>query len=146
MINIGGRGGSSGMQSRSLKSPLNPFPDSLIQDTVFHGTNVSNITEFNTRGEQSNGAIFFASDEEDAEIHGSNKPGQQYIYEVNLDIRNPLRVENKTHWGDPEIEGRYIRYAKISGNDSVVFSDGYGEFFYAVFSPEQVKIRNVKKG
>lgn len=132
-----------------MSSSSNPFPNSLVQETVFHGTNVPNITEFNTRGEQSNGAIFFASDGEEAELHGSNKSGEQYMYEVKLDIRNPMRVTNMYEWGDPSFEGKAIRQAKRQGYDSVIFDNGFdGEEhseFYAVFDPKQVKIQNRRK-
>ena len=127
----------------------NPFPRSVVQETVFHGTNVGNITEFNTRGEQSNGAIFFASDLEEAEIHGANKSGDQYMYEVKLDIQNPMRVSNMYEWGDPGFEGKAIRQAKRQGYDSVIFDNGFDgderSEFYAVFSPKQVKIANRRK-
>ena len=137
---MGGRSGSFGGSD---------FPNSLVQDTVFHGTNVSNITEFNTRGEQSNGAIFFASDYEEAELHGSNKSGDEYMYEVKLDIQNPMRVTNMEQWGDPDFEGKAIRQAKRQGFDSVIFDNGFDGAehaeFYAVFSSDQVKIKNRRK-
>lgn len=142
---MGGRGGSSGMRGSSS----NPFPKSVVQDTVFHGTNVSNISEFNTRGEQSNGAIFFASDIEEAEIHGANKSGDQYMYEVKLDIQDPMRVTNMYEWGDPNFERKVIQQAKRQGHDSVIFDNGFDgaehSEFYAVFSPKQVKITNRRK-
>lgn len=141
---MGGRGGSSGMRGG------NPFPRSLVQDTVYHSTNAPNITTFSTGGAQSNGAIFFASDEGEAELHGYNKTGREhYTYEVNLDIQNPKRVTNMEEWGDPDFEGRAIRQAKRQGYDSVIFDSGFDgdehAEFYAVFSPSQVKIKSKRR-
>lgn len=135
------RKGPSGM------SNSNPFPNSKIKETVYHSTNASNITKFSTEGVQSNGAIFFATDEGEAELHGFNKSGaNHYTYEVNVDVRNPLVVDMPSEsWGDSVAEGRYIKQAKSTGHDSVVFNDGYGESFIAVFSPDQVKIKGKKR-
>lgn len=128
------------------------FDTSLVQQTVYHGTNNPNITSFNTQGRESNGAIFFADDpdyaEEEAYIKNENYGGEQVIYNVKLNIQNPATVTMPSKdFGDPIKERKYIEQAKADGFDSVIFKEEgnpvYNSTFYAVFSPKQVKI--VKK-
>lgn len=144
---MGSRGASSGRSN-------NPFPNSLVQDTLYHGTNVADITEFSTNGRESNGAIFFADDadyaEEEAYVKGE-KGGQQTMYEVKLNIKNPMTVTLKgDQFADPTIEKKIINEAKAKGYDSVIFKSDYdnpifNQTFYAVFSSKQVKIIDKKK-
>lgn len=138
------------MGGRGAGSSMGGFPGSVVQQTVYHTTNAPNITRFRTDGPQSNGAIFFASDEGEAEIHGFNKSGaDHYTYEVKLNITNPLRVSNMMNWGDPKFERTQIQKAKRSGHDAVIFDNGFSgslrSEFYAVFSPDQVKIKGRRK-
>lgn len=131
-----------------------PFPKSLVQDTLYHGTNVDNITEFNTSGRESNGAIFFSDDadyaEEEAYVKSESKGGPKTMYEVKLNITNPLTVTlNDAEFADPAIESKYIKEAKAKGHDAVIFKSNYdnpifNQTFYAVFSPKQVKIKGKK--
>ena len=128
------------------------FSTSLVQDTLYHGTNAPNITTFNTFGKESSGAIFFADDidyaEEEANIK-SAKNGSATMYEVKLNIQKPLEVTlSGSDFADNHVEKRYIDQAKKQGYDSVIFHSDFGDplldqSFYAVFSPKQVKI--VKK-
>ena len=144
---MGGRGSSSGM---SGGGGGNPFPNSLIQGTVFHGTNVPNITTFSTEGRESNGAIFFGNQEdyaeEEAYVKQEANGGKQTLYEAKLDIRNPLEVTLPPgQFADNNVEGRYIKQAKAAGHDAVIFHSNTGDpylddTFYAVFDPKQVKI------
>lgn len=148
---MGGRGGSSGMAGSSS----NPFPRSVVQETVFHGTNVPDITEFSTSGRESSGAIFFGKDEdyaeEEAYLKHERSGGEQTMYEAKLDIRNPLEVTLPPgQFADNHVEARYIRQAKAAGHDAVIFHSNTGDpylddTFYAVFSPKQVKITNRRK-
>lgn len=138
---MGGRGGSSGMRGSSS----NPFPNSIVQETLYHGSVSPGITEFNTSGPASSGAIFFTDFEEQAmwEPDGKYwaKNPEPTLYEVKLDIRNPLRVDNRKTENDPSKEKRYIQQAKRQGHDSVIFFDPRTDITnYAVFSPKQVKI------
>lgn len=129
-----------------------PFALSVMQDTVYHGTNVSGITSFRTDGEESNGAIFFSESEDYAEEEAYLKQerlgGTQNVYGVKLNIRNPLTVIlNGAQFSDPIVERRYIQQAKTQGYDAVIFQSNTGnplldDTFYAVFSPEQIKIIN----
>lgn len=143
---MGGHGGNSGISSG--------FSSSLVQETVYHGTNVSNITSFSTGGRESNGAIFFSASEDYAEEEAyekSSRGGQQTMYEVKLNIQNPMEVTlTGNQFGDPTIERRYIQQAKATGHDSVIFHSNTGDpylddTFYAVFSPKQVKITGRRK-
>lgn len=148
---MGGRGSSSGMTGSSS----NPFPNSIVQETVFHGTNVPNITEFSTGGRESSGAIFFGKEEdyaeEEAYLKHERSGGEQTMYEAKLDIRNPMEVTLPPgQFADNHVEARYIRQAKTAGNDAVIFHSNTGDpylddTFYAVFSPKQVKITNRRK-
>lgn len=130
------------------------FSTSLVQETVYHGTNNPNITSFNTSGRESNGAIFFADDpdyaEEEAYIKNENYGGEQTIYDVKLNIQNPTTVTLKAgDFGDPIKERKYIENAKKEGFDSVIFKETgnpvSNSTFYAVFSPKQVKILKKNK-
>lgn len=123
----------------------NPFPNSLVQETLYHGSVSPNITEFNVYGPASNGAIFFTDFEEQALWEPQEKywakDSEPTLYEVKLDIRNPLRVDNKLTENDPSKEKKYIQQAKRQGHDSVIFFDDRTDITnYAVFSPKQVKI------
>ena len=128
---------------------------SIITQTLYHGTDASNITEFNSLGKESNGAIFFADDidyaEEEAYEKNLRSGNGGYIYEVNLDIRNPLYVTLSTNdFGDPVKERKYIEQAKKEGKDSVIFTndtddDLMKQTFYAVFNKNQVTIKNKRK-
>ena len=148
---MGGRSGSSGMSNNSSV----PFPKSLVQNTVFHGTNVPNITTFQSSGRESNGAIFFGKEEdyaeEEAYVKHEAHGGEQTMYEAKLDIRNPLEVTLPPgQFADPSTEKKYIKQAKAAGNDSVIFHSNTGDpymddTFYAVFSPKQVKITGRRK-
>ena len=143
---MGGRGSGSGMSGG--------FSGSLVQETVYHGTNVPNITSFSTGGRESNGAIFFSASEDYAEEEAyekSSRGGQQTMYEVKLNIRNPMEVTlTGGQFADPTVERRYIQRAKAAGHDSVIFHSNTGnpyldDTFYAVFSPKQIKIKNRRK-
>ena len=148
---VGGRGGGSNMSGSSS----NPFPRSVVQETVFHGTNVPNITEFSTGGRESSGAIFFGKEEdyaeEEAYLKHEANGGEQTMYEAKLDIRNPMEVTLPPgQFADNHVEARYIRQAKAAGHDAVIFHSDTGDpylddTFYAVFSPKQVKITNRRK-
>lgn len=139
----------------SKLSGTSGFPHSLVKNTVFHGTNVPNITEFSTNGRESNGAIFFGKSEdyaeEEAYVKYEDHGGEQTMYEAKLDIRNPLEVTlSGGQFGDPSVEKRYIKQAKAAGYDSVIFNSNTGnpyldDTFYAVFSPKQIKIMNKRK-
>lgn len=131
----------------------NRFLDSIVQDIIYHGTNVPDIAMFSTDGPESNGAIFFAKEEDYAEemaylkhkVHG----GKQTVYRAKIDIRNPLDVTlPQGQFTDPVVERTYIELAKNTGYDSVVFRNAAGNpyldaTFYAVFSPEQVQIISI---
>ena len=139
---MGGRGDSA----------AGGFSKSLVQATVYHGTNVADITKFSTGGKESNGAIFFANDPDYAEEEAyvkAERGGERTLYEVKLNIRNPQEVTlSGSQFADPATEAKYIRAAKAAGHDAVIFhgSDGFSDqTFYAVFSPKQVKIKNKKK-
>lgn len=148
---MGGRGGSSNMGGGGG----NPFPNSLVQDTVYHGTNIPNIIEFSTSGRESSGAIFFGKEEdyaeEEAYLKHERSGGEQTMYEAKVDIRNPLEVTLPPgQFADNVVEARYIKQAKAAGHDSVIFHSNTGDpylddTFYAVFSPKQVKIQNRRK-
>lgn len=139
---------------RGASSPGGNFSNSLVKETVYHGTNADNITSFKTDGKESSGAIFFASDEdyaeEEAYIKGQ-KGGVQTMYEVKLNIQNPMRVTlTGADFADNKKEKPFIEKAKAAGFDSVIFDNGetdkfFYQEFYAVFSPKQVKIVNKKK-
>lgn len=145
---MGGRGMSS-------KVGGGDFSNSLVQDTLYHGTNVNNITSFSTSGRESNGAIFFADDpdyaEEEAYVKQESSGGEKTMYEVKLNIRNPMEVTlNGNEFGDPTRERKYIEAAKRAGNDSVIFHSNTGydymdQTFYAVFDAKQIKITGKKK-
>lgn len=135
---MGGRTSSSG----------NGFSTSVVQATLYHGTNVPDISEFNTSGRESNGAIFFANDpdyaEEEANVKHEARGGTRTMYEVKLDVHNPMTVEMpEKDWAEPIPERKHIAAAKAAGHDAVIFK-GTGMFsdqtFYAVFFPKQVKI------
>jgi len=150
---MGGRGSSSGM----VGSGSNPFPDSLVKATVYHGTDVPDITEFSTGGRESNGAIFFGATQDYVEEmafikwEDNDNEGDMTMYEAKLDIRNPMEVTLPgNQFGDPTVESKYIRQAKAAGNDSVIFHSNtgdsyYDDTFYAVFSPDQIKITNKRR-
>lgn len=143
---MGGRGTISGMGTL--------FPYSKVQATLYHGTNKLNIEKFSIQGRESNGAIFFANDvdyaEEEAYIKTESNGGQKTIYEVKVDIRNPMTVTlSDTEFAEPAVEKKYIQQAKAEGRDAVIFKAGgdtfEGQVFYAVFSPNQVNIQRKRK-
>lgn len=128
------------------------FNTSVVQDTLYHGTNVPDITEFNTLGRESSGAIFFANDpdyaEEEAYVKSEADGGERTMYEVKLNVQNPMTVEmSERDFANNSVEKRHIEKAKAAGHDAVIFK-GTGMFedqtFYAVFSPKQVKITGRK--
>lgn len=129
----------------------NPFPDSLVQETLYHGSVSADITEFNTSGPASNGAIFFTDFEEQAEMEPYGKywaeGNNPTMYEVKLDIRNPLRVEvTQETMYDPKAERVQINRAKRNGYDAVIFHERWSDTTnYAVFDSKQVKIMNKRK-
>lgn len=131
------------------------FANSIVKQTVFHGTDAGNITEFKTSGRESNGAIFFSDSEdyaeEEAYIKDERTGNGRFMYEVNLNIQNPLRVVlSESEFADNAVEKKYIEKAKREGHDSVIFtSDTDNEYlkdtFYAVFDSKQIKIRNKRR-
>ena len=129
------------------------FANSLVKDTVYHGTNIPNITKFSTSGKESNGAIYFANDidyaEEEAYVKGSSTDNK-YMYSVKLNIQNPMKVTlTGGDFADPTVERKYIQQARKTGKDAVIFDNGetgiFYQEFYAVFDPKQIKINGVKK-
>lgn len=142
---FGGRG-ASGVK--------NSFSNSIVKEVVYHGTNIKDIDQFKTDGRESNGAIFFASDadyaEEEAYIK-SERGGESTLYEVNLNIKNPLYVTLEgANFGDPVKERKYVAEAKAQGKDAVIFDNGetdeyLKQTFYAVFDPKQIKVKNRKR-
>lgn len=124
----------------------------VIPKTLYHGTDVANISEFNIQGKESNGAIFFADDvdyaEEEAYVKNERTGKGKYLYEVSLNIKNPLQVKMKPDkFGDPTQERIYIKQAKAEGYDSVIFENDtddelFKQKFYAVFDPTHIKIKN----
>lgn len=141
-------------KSRHTEEPnVDEFETSLVQDTLYHGTNVDNIEKFTTSGKESGGAIFFANDsdyaEEEANVKYESRGGIKTMYEVKLNIHNPLVIEmSETEFADPVAEKKFLKRAKEENFDAVIFK-GTGDFsdqiFYAVFSPDQVKIKNKRK-
>ena len=81
----------------------------------------------------------------------AEEKGGGNIYEVKVNIQNPMEVTlPNNQFSDPAVEKKFIKEAKEKGHDSVIFKEqNPDEFsagtFYAVFSPEQVKIENKKK-
>jgi len=124
----------------------------VIPKTLYHGTDAANISEFNTQGKESNEAIFFADDadyaEEEAYVKNERTGKGKYLYEVSLNIKNPLQVKMKPDkFGDPIQERTYIKQAKAEGYDSVIFENDtdnelFKQKFYAVFDPTRIKIKN----
>jgi len=125
---------------------------SVVKTSLYHGTDTPDIREFNIEGRESNGAIFFADDkdyaEEEAYVKNEKSGKGKYLYEVNLDIQNPMRVKMpQKEFGDPVKERKYIEQAKAQGNDSVIFTnDTQDEWlkqtFYAVFDPARISIKS----
>lgn len=126
----------------------NPFTDSKVQKTVFHGTN----NDFDTFDKQrigenfalSEGGFFFTNDERQAGRYGDN------VKEVYLDMKNPYIVESPglvspTDFYDSQDLGRE---ASWEGADGVIVKgtgDYAGKEIYVVFEPEQIKIKKTKK-
>lgn len=136
------------------KGNFSDFSNSLIQATLYHGTDRPDIDKFTNTGRESNGAIFFADDsdyaEEEAYVKNERSGNGQYLYEVKLNIQNPYTVILPgNEFGDPSAERKYIQQAKAEGRDSVIFKETGNplgnQTFYAVFSPDQVKIERKKK-
>ena len=116
--------------------------------TVYHGTDRGDIESFESKGRESNGAIFFSESEDYAESMAEEKDSKsksgKYIYEVKLDMKNPMVVKmSPNEFGDPVKEKKYIELAKSKGHDSISFvNDTDDELlkdtFHAVFSPKQI--------
>ena len=133
----------------------NSFRNSVVTHTVYHGTDAGNITEFRTSGRESNGAIFFSDSEdyaeEEAYVKNERTGNGQFMYEVNLNIQNPLRVTlSEREFADNAVERRYIEQAKREGYDAVIFTNDTDnelmkDTFYAVFDKNQIKIQNKRK-
>ena len=76
----------------------------------------------------------------------AEEKGGGKVYNVKVNIQKPYEVTlPKNEFSDPSIEKKYIKEAKDKGYDSVIFKekdpDQYSAgTFYAVFSPDQVKI------
>ena len=140
---------------RSKLASSTAFGDSIVKHVVYHGTDAGNITQFKTSGKESNGAIFFSDSEdyaeEEAYVKDERTGNGRFMYEVNLDIQNPLRVVlSESEFADNAVEKKYIEKAKREGHDSVIFtSDTDNEYlkdtFYAVFDSKQIKIRNKRR-
>ena len=133
---------------------LNKKEENYSHITLYHGTDAEDIKEFNTKGKESNEAVFFADDkdyaEEEAYVKNSRSGKGKYIYEVSLHIKNPLKVKLPSNqFADDRVESRYIRQAKQNGNDSVIFiedtDDDTRQTFYAVFNPKDIEIKGKEK-
>ncbi len=129
---------------------------SVVTKTLYHGTDIGNIEEFKSTGKESSGAIFFADDpdyaEEEAYVKNERSGNGQYMYEVKLDIKNPMYVTlPQDEFAMNNVEKRYIEEAKAKGHDAVIFTnnvpddDIMKQTFYAVFDSKQVRIQNKRK-
>ena len=129
---------------------------SIVTKTLYHGTDVGNIKEFKSTGKESSGAIFFADDadyaEEEAYVKNERSGNGQYMYEVKLDIKNPMYVTlPQNEFAINTVEKRYIEEAKVKGYDAVIFTndvpdnDIMKQTFYVVFDSKQVHIQNRRK-
>lgn len=146
-----GGGGSSGSNNEQSGEPkgekydYSDFSKSKVKETLYHGTD-KDFDKFDlSKSVEGNGAIFFGDDEDYAEAMAEEKGGGN-IYAVKINTQNPMEVVlPNNEFSNPDVEKKYIEDAKKKGHDAVIFKErDPDEFsagtFYAVFSPEQVKI------
>ena len=129
------------------------FGDSRVVDAegkplvVYHVSRNGSPEVFKTKGNTASGfkldAAFFASDRLYAEEYAKVVGASQYdIGEFYLASENPLvRQMSPREFSDPPVEAKVIGQARAGGNDAVQFlgDQEYGEAFWAVFNPEQIK-------
>ena len=149
---MGGRGVSSSMKSVGSSGgyDYSDFSKSVVTETLYHGTNQDFDTFDVSKSIEGNGALFFADDEDYAEAMAEERGGGN-IYDVKVNIQNPMTVTlPNNQFTDPTVERKYIEQAKEQGHDGVIFKEqNPDEFsagtFYAVFSPKQVQIQDRRK-
>lgn len=129
---------------------VEPAKESVEKDTFLHGSPQSGLTKFdseysggNTNVESAKGGIWVTNNQSVAETYrdwknpmDKGKTGD--VYDVNVDIRNPLYTEDTNEVG----RNKAIEQAKENGNDSVVFTDNDGNKQIFIFNPEQATIAN----
>ena len=137
-------------KDKKQETDYSDFSKSKVKETLYHGSPKA-VDSFDTeKSIEGNDALWFAESEDYPESMAEERGGG-FIYEVKLNIRNPMEVDlppNK--FTDPTAEKPYIKQAKEGGYDAVIFTNKTAdEFaqdtFYAVFSPEQVKILKKRK-
>ena len=126
------------------------FSDSLVKSTVFHGS-PKEFEEFDPEQSiEGNKALWFSESEDYPEEMAAERGGG-FIYEVKLNIQNPMEVDLPPgKFTDPVVERGYIEKAREGGYDAVIFtnktaSEYAQDTFYAVFDPSQVKILGKRK-
>lgn len=119
---------------------------------VYHGT-LSDIEAFQSvtgHDSEIRGTFWFAEDPGDTDMH-TGSPGQGgRVYNVYLNIRNPMRVNDQDNLvGDVQWEQQQIKKAKKKGHDGVWFYNNETDFagnsigsVFVAFDGTQIKSVN----
>lgn len=135
------------------ESIVEPKKETVEKGTFLHGSPQSGLTEFdskysgmNTNVESAKGGIWVTNSRDVAETYRDwknpiekGKTGD--VYDVNVDVRNPLYTEDTNESG----RNKAIKQAKENGNDSVVFTDDNGNKHIFIFDPKKATLANIAK-
>jgi hypothetical protein len=117
------------------------FPESRVQEILWHGTVSENtIEKFDHEYEYNKKGVTFFGEYKQATGYKDTDRGQLYAAVVN--IRNPYiqKPLPEDAWATDQLEKEHIDSFRSSGYDAIIGEGIFGDKERLIFSPEQIHI------
>lgn len=124
------------------------FPESMVEDIVYHGTPEGKIATFDKKKQGASSGFFFSNSLEHADKVSKWKHGDPKINYVKLNLQNPLREDFWPSLKKEETKSQIIARAKAINSDGLVLNTrdlGIPIKEYISFEPSQIYHLGSKK-